>query len=70
MLQNVILSIALIAILIPLALFGVLGLAAVVLVHELAEVIVIGNGMRASRGTAFPPLAARRRTPATESVSV
>lgn len=67
-LQNVILSIALIAILIPLALFGVLGLAAVVLVHEVAEVIVIGNGMRASRGSAFPPLAAPRRTPATEAV--
>lgn len=68
MLQNVILSIALIAILIPLALFGVLGLAAVVLVHELAEVVVIGNGMRASRGSAFPPLAAPSRTPATEAV--
>ncbi|GAB3815615.1 cation-translocating P-type ATPase [Tessaracoccus terricola] len=55
MLQNVILSIALIAILIPLALFGVLGLAAVVLVHELAEVVVIGNGMRAGRRTALRP---------------
>ena len=55
MLQNVILSIALIAILIPLALFGVLGLAAVVLVHELAEVVVIGNGMRAGRRTALVP---------------
>jgi len=30
-------------------LFGVLGLAAVVLVHEVAEVIVIGNGLRAGR---------------------
>lgn len=69
MLQNVTLSIALIIILIPLALFGVLGLAAVVLVHELAEVAVIGNGMRARRATAFPPLAAPTRTPATESVS-
>ena len=35
--------------LVPLALFGVLGLAAVVLVHEVAEVIVIGNGLRAGR---------------------
>ncbi len=33
----------------PLALFGVLGLAAVVLVHEIAEVIVILNGLRAAR---------------------
>ena len=31
------------------ALFGVLGLAAVVLVHEIAEVIVILNGLRAAR---------------------
>lgn len=53
MLQNVVLSIALIAILIPLALFGVLGLAAVVVIHELAEVVVIGNGMRAGRGAAL-----------------
>lgn len=47
--QNIGLSLALISALIPLALFGVLGLAAVVLVHELAEVIVIANGVRAGR---------------------
>jgi cation-transporting ATPase G len=49
MLQNVGLSIAMISILMPLALFGVLGLAAVVLVHELAEVAVIANGVRAGK---------------------
>jgi len=49
MLQNVGLSLALIAVLIPLAFAGVLGLAAVVLVHELAEVVVIINGVRAGR---------------------
>jgi Cd2+/Zn2+-exporting ATPase/cation-transporting ATPase G len=49
MLQNVGLSLLLITILIPLALFGVLGLAVVVLVHELAEIVVIGNGVRAGR---------------------
>lgn len=49
MLQNVGLSLTLIAILIPLAVAGVLGLAAVVLVHELAEVVVIANGVRAGR---------------------
>jgi cation-transporting ATPase G len=49
MLQNVGLSLALIIALMPLALFGVLGLAAVVLVHELAEVVVIANGVRAGR---------------------
>ncbi len=49
MLQNVGLSLGLIVALMPLALFGVLGLAAVVLVHELAEVVVIANGVRAGR---------------------
>lgn len=47
--QNVILSLLIITALLPLALFGVLGLAAVVLVHEIAEVIVILNGLRAAR---------------------
>jgi len=49
MLQNVGLSLGLIAVLIPLALTGVLGLAAVVAVHELAEIVVIANGVRAGR---------------------
>ena len=35
--------------LIPLAVAGALGLAAVVLIHELAEVVVIANGVRAGR---------------------
>ncbi|SDR92724.1 Cd2+/Zn2+-exporting ATPase [Paraoerskovia marina] len=48
--QNVAFSLLLIGVLIPLALFGVLGLAAVVLVHEVAEVFVIANGVRAGRG--------------------
>ncbi|WP_026126542.1 heavy metal translocating P-type ATPase [Nocardiopsis xinjiangensis] len=47
--QSVGLSLALIIGLMPLALLGVLGLAAVVLVHEVAEVVVIGNGIRAGR---------------------
>ncbi|ORA60884.1 MULTISPECIES: heavy metal translocating P-type ATPase [Mycobacteriaceae] len=49
MLQNVGMSLGLIAILIPLALTGLLGLAAVVAVHELAEIVVIANGVRAGR---------------------
>ncbi|MDN4519642.1 cation-translocating P-type ATPase [Mycolicibacterium austroafricanum] len=61
MLQNVGLSLALIIALMPLALFGVLGLAAVVLVHELAEIVVIANGVRAGRTT---PLAAAPVDPA------
>lgn len=55
MLQNVGLSLALITILMPLALFGVLGLAAVVLVHELAEVVVIANGVRAGKTRRLDP---------------
>lgn len=49
MTSNIALALAIIAVLFPLALFGVLGLAAVVLVHEIAEVVVIGNGLRAAR---------------------
>ena len=64
MTSNIGLALAIIVVLFPLALFGVLGLAAVVLVHEVTEVIVIGNGLRAGRMprqlTSFP-----ESTPAT-----
>ncbi|MBH0082953.1 cation-translocating P-type ATPase [Salinibacterium sp. SWN167] len=46
---NIVLSLAIIVGLFPLALTGVLGLAGVVLVHELAELVVILNGLRAAR---------------------
>ncbi len=59
--QNVGFSLALIAALIPLALFGILGLAVVVLVHEVAEVFVIANGIRAGR---YQPLPTHDHTPA------
>ncbi|MEO6123993.1 MAG: cation-translocating P-type ATPase [Ilumatobacteraceae bacterium] len=49
MIQNLALSGLLIAVLIPVAAFGLLGLGAVVAVHELAEIVVIGNGLRARR---------------------
>ncbi|MGB3475190.1 MAG: heavy metal translocating P-type ATPase [Mycobacterium sp.] len=49
MLQNVGLSLGIITVLMPLAVFGTLGLTAVVVVHELAEVVVIANGVRAGR---------------------
>ena len=62
MLQNVGLSLVLIAILIPLAALGVLGLAAVVLVHEVAEIFVIGNGVRAGRVRPLPPAPATMPT--------
>lgn len=69
MLQNVALSITLIAVLIPLALFGVLGLAAVVLVHEVAEVFVIANGVRAGRTTHLPTPTAAAARPALEGAA-
>ncbi|MDZ8200132.1 cation-translocating P-type ATPase [Microbacterium sp. SSW1-59] len=45
---NIALALAIIIVLFPMALFGVLGLAGVVLVHEIAEVVVILNGLRAA----------------------
>jgi cation-transporting ATPase G len=51
--QNLALSAAILLALVPLAAFGVLGLAVVVAVHELAELLVIANGVRAARRTAF-----------------
>lgn len=70
MLQNVGLSLTLIAILIPLASFGALGLTAVVLVHEIAEIFVIGNGVRAGRVKPLPPAASIRVTAAPVAVGV
>lgn len=61
--QNLFLSGAILVTLIPLSAFGVLGLAAVVAVHEVAEVFVILNGVRAGRRKAFrahPPLESSR----------
>lgn len=51
--QNLLLSGGILVTLIPLAATGVLGLAAVVAIHELAEVLVIANGVRAGRRIAF-----------------
>ena len=66
MLPNVGVSLALIAVLIPLALFGILGLAAVVLVHEVAEILIIANGVRAGRISRKTVLPAARPAPALE----
>ncbi|WP_447924977.1 heavy metal translocating P-type ATPase [Georgenia muralis] len=68
-LQNVVLSLALIALLIPLAFAGVLGLAAVVLVHEISEVFVIANGVRAGRSKSLRTLAAPTTAPAATPVA-
>ena len=62
--QNLFLSAAILVALVPLAGFGVLGLAAVVAVHELAEVVVILNGVRAGRRKAFRTYAPLQEAPA------
>ncbi len=67
---NIGLALAIIVILFPLALTGTLGLAGVVLVHEVAEVVVILNGIRAARRPAElaelgEPQELRRSDPAT-----
>ncbi|SFO27123.1 cation-transporting ATPase G, partial [Pseudonocardia ammonioxydans] len=56
MLQNVGFSLLIIGTLIPLAAFGVLGLATVVVIHEAAEVLVILNAVRAARTRTMPGL--------------
>lgn len=57
MVQNIGLSLAIIGSLIPLAAFGVLGLATVVFIHEFAEVLVILNAIRAARTQPLPGVA-------------
>ena len=51
--QNLALSGAILVVLIPLGGLGILGLATVVAAHELAEVVVIANGVRAGRRARF-----------------
>lgn len=66
MTMNIALALAIIIGLFPLALLGVLGLAGVVLIHEVAEIVVILNGIRASRH----PAAARTLTTANTGTAV
>ena len=47
--QNIVLSLAVLAAMIPLALLGVIGVALTVVIHEAAELIAVGNGLRAGR---------------------
>lgn len=63
MVQNLLMSGGIIGVLVPLAAFGVLGLAPVVFVHEFAEVLVIANGLRARRTTPLPGLPPGRAAP-------
>ena len=45
--QNIVFSIAILAAMIPLAVVGVIGVAATVLVHEASELLAVVNGLRA-----------------------
>lgn len=47
--QNIVFSIAVLVAMIPLAVFGVIGVAVAVVVHEAAELLAVGNGIRAGR---------------------
>ena len=62
--QSLALSSATLLALVPLAAFGVMGLAAVVVAHELAELLVIANGLRAGRRSRW----AKFRTPDPDNV--
>jgi Cd2+/Zn2+-exporting ATPase len=46
--QNIVFSILVLAVMIPLALVGVIGVAVTVLVHEASELLSVVNGLRAS----------------------
>lgn len=63
--QNLVLSLLIIICLLPLAISGLLGLAAVVLIHEAGEIVVILNGLRARR----MPVAAKNLIRARDSES-
>ncbi len=65
---NIVLSLGIIIVLIPLALLGVLGLAGVVLVHEIAELVVILNGVRAARRPKSIPAAVARAAEVTPPI--
>lgn len=47
--QNIVFSIAVLVVLIPLAVMGLIGVAFTVLVHESAELLAVANGLRAGR---------------------
>ncbi len=47
--QNIALSLGVLGVMIPLALFGVIGVALTVAIHEAAELLAVANGLRAAR---------------------
>ncbi|HAP77463.1 MAG TPA: cadmium-transporting ATPase, partial [Acidimicrobiaceae bacterium] len=67
MIQNLVLSGMIIAVLIPAAAAGLLGLGIVVAIHEGAEIIVIANGLRARSTSSFnQPAPASQSNPASQ----
>ena len=55
--QNLIFSIALLAVLIPSAVVGLLTVVGAVLVHEVSELLAVGNGVRAAKREPIPATA-------------
>lgn len=51
-LQNIVFSILILAVLIPGAVLGLLGIAAAVFAHEVSELLAVANGLRAARRVA------------------
>jgi Cd2+/Zn2+-exporting ATPase len=47
--QNIVFSLSVLAVLIPLALFGVVNVAMAVLIHETSEILAVLNGLRVAR---------------------
>jgi Cd2+/Zn2+-exporting ATPase len=47
--QNIVFSVAVLAILIPGALLGVLGVTLAVIFHEASELLAVGNGLRVAK---------------------
>ncbi len=70
MIQNLVWSGLIIVVLIPVAAFGWLGLGAVVATHEIAEIAVIANGLRARRRIHRPGAITHVTAPEQEVVHV
>ncbi len=49
--QNIVFSILILAVMIPLAVVGAIGVAVAVAAHEAAELLAVANGLRAGRMT-------------------
>lgn len=63
--QNIVASIAVLAAMIPMAVFGLIGVTTAVLVHEIAELLAVANGLRAGH---IDGSAAAEKTPVIETV--